>query len=275
MSSPCQPPPPALRLIHEDTIDRWPVLTRAADLAGSAARPSGVDGSFSPGLRAPLPRPANASRWRRTAPNRGFHLPARSAAPRTSPHPAGEERVCVGGGDGGDRGRKPIRQGRKAGDGGGEKSGSRGACGEMVTGVRSGEWTPMRDSGSVTIRSADPGQQRTPHNAASPGGHEAATWRQHREKSGSRGACGETVTGVRSGGWTPMRDSGAVTIRSADPGQDGTPRPQRGESRRARGRDMASAQGGGERAIEGWEWSETTPQAAGEMGAGRRGGGRT
>ena len=40
----------------------------------------------------------------------------------------------------------------------------------------------MRDSGAVTIRSADPGQERTPHYAASPGGHEAATWRQHREE---------------------------------------------------------------------------------------------
>ncbi|RXE62650.1 hypothetical protein [Paramuribaculum intestinale] len=92
----------------------------------------------------------------------------------------------------------------------------------MVTGVRSGGWAPMRDSGSVTIRSVDPGQERTTHSAASPGGHEPATWRQHREKSGSRGACGEMTTGVRSGGWTPMRDSGSVTIRGVDPGQERT-----------------------------------------------------
>ncbi|WP_290073510.1 hypothetical protein [Paramuribaculum intestinale] len=28
----------------------------------------------------------------------------------------------------------------------------------------------------------DPGQERTTHSAASPGGHEPATWRQHREE---------------------------------------------------------------------------------------------
>ncbi|WP_300913065.1 hypothetical protein, partial [Paramuribaculum intestinale] len=67
-----------------------------------------------------------------------------------------------------------------------EKSGSRGACGEMTTGVRSGGWTPMRDSGSVTIRGVDPGQERTTHSAASPGGHEPATWRQHREEEEER-----------------------------------------------------------------------------------------
>ncbi|WP_290375196.1 hypothetical protein [Paramuribaculum intestinale] len=64
----------------------------------------------------------------------------------------------------------------------GGEGGSRGACGEMETGVRSGGWTPMRDSGSVTIRGVDPGQERTTHSAASPGGHEPATWRQHREE---------------------------------------------------------------------------------------------
>ncbi|WP_289685599.1 hypothetical protein [Paramuribaculum intestinale] len=56
----------------------------------------------------------------------------------------------------------------------------------MVTGVRSGGWAPMRDSGSVTIRSVDPGQERTTHSAASPGGHEPATWRQHREEEEER-----------------------------------------------------------------------------------------
>ncbi|WP_290088941.1 hypothetical protein, partial [Paramuribaculum intestinale] len=68
----------------------------------------------------------------------------------------------------------------------GGEGGSRGACGEMETGVRSGGWTPMRDSGSVTIRGVDPGQERTTHSAASPGGHEPATWRQHREEEEER-----------------------------------------------------------------------------------------
>ena len=77
----------------------WPGLARAADLAGSAARPNGGRRAPPPGLRGALPRPANAWQWRRAAPNRGDHLPARSAAPRASPiRQEGERRRRESGG---------------------------------------------------------------------------------------------------------------------------------------------------------------------------------
>ena len=143
----------------------WPGLAQAADLAGSAARPNGGRRAPPPGLRGALPRPANAWQWRRAAPNRGYHLPARSAAPRAPPHPAGggaalrsepgipSARTLRGSEDATPSGRRreqeEERERRAAGiergtrQGGGEEreegrgERSRGACGPTVTGVRS------------------------------------------------------------------------------------------------------------------------------------------
>ena len=71
----------------------WPELARAADLARSAARPNGGHSPLPRSTRhSPPPAPLTRAGGRRAAPNRGFRLPARSAAPRVPPHPAEGER---------------------------------------------------------------------------------------------------------------------------------------------------------------------------------------
>ena len=50
---------------------------------------------------------------------------------------------------------------RRWGGRGGWRSGrSRGACGQVVTGVRRGAWATRRDSGAVAMRVVDPGWSR-------------------------------------------------------------------------------------------------------------------
>ncbi|WP_290376412.1 hypothetical protein, partial [Paramuribaculum intestinale] len=64
---------------------------------------------------------------------------------------------------------------RRWGGRGGWRSGrSRGACGQIETGVRRGAWATRRDSGAVAMRVVDPGWSRWYDSAASPGGHVAA-----------------------------------------------------------------------------------------------------
>ncbi len=70
---------------------RWSGLARAADLACSAARPD-WDGSLLPPVYAARSHaPLTRGSGRHAAPNRGYCLPARSAAPIAPSHPEEEE----------------------------------------------------------------------------------------------------------------------------------------------------------------------------------------
>ncbi len=71
--------------------------------------------------------------------------------------------------------------GVEGGDRGGGEGRSRGACGQSVTGVRSGGRTPGRVAERWPSEAETPERRAHTPCAASPGGHEAAPRRQHRE----------------------------------------------------------------------------------------------
>ena len=125
------------------------------------------------------PAPLTRGRRWRAAPNRGFCLPAPSGAPMASTPSGGERREVVSGN---------RSRGDSARDAGGEGR-SRGACGQSVTGVRSGGRTPGRDSGTVAARGVDPGEE-SPHTTRGEsrrvrGRAEAAA--QEKRRGGERG----------------------------------------------------------------------------------------
>ena len=191
----------------------WPGLAQAADLAGSAARPNGGRRAPPPGLRGALPRPANAWQWRRAAPNRGYHLPARSAAPRAPPHPAGGGAAL--------RSEPGIPSARTL----------RGSKGATPSGRRRGG-APLRTGDTVCphaprLRGRHPIRQeeRAGGGERAAGGGDRAGHTAGRRR-GERGGAGraeprsvraDSNRGSERAGAT-RGDSGAVTARGVDPG---------------------------------------------------------
>ncbi len=157
----------------------WPGLAQAADLAGSAARPNGGHSPLPRSTRRAPPAPLTRAGGWRAAPNRGFRLPARSAAPRATAHPAEGERRRRGK-------RERTASGEPTRWGGGE--GSEGGAAERAGRRKPGfaAWRGRREA----IASGDRAKRRprstagTRHSATSPGGYEAAP----RVSTGSRGA---------------------------------------------------------------------------------------
>ena len=130
------------------------------------------------------PAPLTRGRRWRAAPNRGFCLPAPSGAPMASTPSGGERREVVSGN---------RSRGDSARDAGGEER-SRGACGQSVTGGRSGGRTPGRVAERWPSEAETPERRAHTPCAASPGGFEAAPRRQRREaqdaEAGRDGAAG-------------------------------------------------------------------------------------
>ncbi len=194
------------------------------------------------------PAPLTRGRRWRAAPNRGFCLPAPSGAPMASTPSGGERREVVSGN---------RSRGDSARDAGGEGR-SRGACGQSVTGVRSGGRTPGRVAERWPSEAETPERRAHTPRAASPGGYEAAPRRQRRRRGGEEreaiwrrgGTEPRSVRAVSNRGSERREDagtrSGAVAERGGDPGEE-SPHTTRGESRRVRGRAKASAQGGARR----------------------------
>jgi len=233
------------------------------------------------------PAPLTRGRRWRAAPNRGFRLPARSAAPRASTPSGGEESEARGlsAGDGAAcpcgsstkirmqhdshptkppygrhggayKGRWSTTtptDGVEGGDRGGGEGRSRGACGQSVTGVRSGGRTPGRVAERWPSEAETPERRAHTPRAASPGGYEAAPRRQRRRRGGEEreaiwrrgGTEPRSVRAVSNRGSERREDagtrSGAVAERGGDPGEE-SPHTMRGESRRVRGRAEAAAQ---------------------------------
>ncbi len=143
--------------------------------------------------------------------------------------------------------------GVEGGDRGGGEGRSRGACGQSVTGVRSGGRTPGRVAERWPSEAETPERRAHTPCAASPGGYEAAPRRQRRRRGGEEreaiwrrgGAEPRSVRAVSNRGSERREDagtrSGAVAERGVDPGEE-SPHTTRGESRRVRGRAEAAAQ---------------------------------
>ena len=134
------------------------------------------------------PAPLTRGRRWRAAPNRGFCLPAPSGAPMASTPSGGERREVVSGN---------RSRGDSARDAGGEGR-SRGACGQSVTGVRSGGRTPGRVAERWPSEAETPERRAHTPCAASPGGYEAAPRRQHREAQDAEDNIGGYYAGL---GW--------------------------------------------------------------------------
>ena len=139
------------------------------------------------------PAPLTRGRRWRAAPNRGFCLPAPSGAPMASTPSGGERREVVSGN---------RSRGDSARDAGGEER-SRGACGQSVTGGRSGGRTPGRVAERWPSEAETPERRAHTPRAASPGGFEAAPRRQRREaQDAEAGRDGAAGGGVRRDGST-------------------------------------------------------------------------